>query len=261
MILSASDKSKIKLKIVEIFIRNVKGKKPDSTKKNKKHNGKDGHWLEEQMGVTHNANNAPDILGYEMKNATQSKTSFGDWNASWYLFKSKFNKESKMSKDNFLKIFGKPNLKKSGRCSWSGDSCPKVNTFNGFGQKLIVDKTKSICAVYDYKQDLRPNKDTIVPIEFRVEIIILAKWEYANLKSKVEEKFNKNGWFKCLQNKDGVYDRICFGEPIDYDKWLQFFKNGDVYFDSGMSQGGSRNRSSWRASNRFWESLITDTYP
>ena len=64
--------------IVQIFMKNVYGKSPDTSQQNQNHDGKKGHWLEKQMGIKPNASNAPDLLGFEMKNQTTSKTTFGD---------------------------------------------------------------------------------------------------------------------------------------------------------------------------------------
>ena len=67
----------IRNKIIRRYMERVHGKKPDTSKSNKKHDGKEGSWLEDTMGVKRNANNKPDLWGYEMKNHTKSKTSFG----------------------------------------------------------------------------------------------------------------------------------------------------------------------------------------
>ena len=77
---------KDKKKIVDLFYSNVKGKRPAPTG-NTRHDGRSGHWLEQQMGIPANASNEPDLYGYEMKNATSSgKTTFGDWSANYYIF-------------------------------------------------------------------------------------------------------------------------------------------------------------------------------
>ena len=47
--------------IVQTFMQNVYGKKADVSGMNSKHDGNKGHWLERQMGITHNASNAPDL--------------------------------------------------------------------------------------------------------------------------------------------------------------------------------------------------------
>jgi hypothetical protein len=72
--------------IIDKFMTNVKHKEIFIT--SNLHCGSEGHWLETQMGIIHNANNEPDILGYEMKK-NSSKITFGDFSASEYLFSNK----------------------------------------------------------------------------------------------------------------------------------------------------------------------------
>lgn len=118
-----------KEQIIELFRKNVKGKKTITNGINEHHDGGKGHWLEQQFGISANANNKSDLLGYELKNETTSKTTFGDWSANIYVFtnskyKSIFNASTKYAKqDSFVKIFGKPNELKGGRFSWSGSPC------------------------------------------------------------------------------------------------------------------------------------------
>ena len=78
--------------------------------------------------------------------------------------------------------------------------------------------------------------------------------------AKLEDKFNDKGWFTCKTDESGEYDRICFGEPVNFDDWLNLVKEGIVFFDSGMYEGNKRPYSQWRANNKFWDSLITETY-
>ena len=118
-----------KQQIIDVFRKNVKGKKPDVTSQNINHDGKHGHWLETKMGLAHNADNSADMLGYEMKNETTSgKITFGDWSADEYIFlhgrgsqSNSINKNYKITRDNFFEIFGKPNSLKNNRLSWSGE--------------------------------------------------------------------------------------------------------------------------------------------
>ena len=56
--------------IIMLFNYNVKGKEICLEGKNTLHCGKEGHWLEKQMGIKHNAKNEPDINGYEMKKSS-----------------------------------------------------------------------------------------------------------------------------------------------------------------------------------------------
>lgn len=248
---------KAQKKIVRLFNSNVRGKTADTTGSNAQHDGKAGHWLEVQMGIAHNASNTPDIDGFEMKNDTGSKTSFGDWSADYYIYKDeKFN----ITRDQFLRIFGKSNLKKKGRYSWSGEPCPKINVSNTFGQMLHISENGDIIVIYNFKKDQRGNKSEIVPKSMQKNYLVIARWEKESIQEKLERKFNNLGWFKCLKNTEGVYDRIVFGDPINFKNWIIGVAKGDVFFDSGMYQGNLRNYSQWRANNSYWGNLITSTY-
>ena len=262
--------------IVELFRRNVKGKRPDVQGLNVCHDGRQGHWLEQQFGITANADNEADLWGYELKNQTTSKTTFGDWSANVYVFTDPrysrlFSGTTKAEKQNsFVRIFGKPNPEKGGRCSWSGSPCPKITGYNDFGQVLVIEPNKDIVALYSYSKDCRINKAAIVPMELQQENLVIARWygEHSPssrrtdkcLKAKLEDKFNDKGWFTCKMNSSGVYYKICFGIPMDYDAWLELVAEGTVFFDSGMYEGNVRPYSQWRANNDFWNSLIYEEY-
>ena len=58
--------------IIELFRKNVKGKKPNVEGTNERHDGRQGHWLEHQFGIHSNDYNAADLWGYELKNETTS---------------------------------------------------------------------------------------------------------------------------------------------------------------------------------------------
>lgn len=246
-----------KKRIITLFRENVRGKKADTTLSNIRHDGKSGHWLEKQMGISHNASNSPDIDGFEMKNFTRSKTTFGDWSASYYLYR---DEKYGITRDQFITIFGAPNILKKNRYSWSGKPCPKINEFNTFGQKLVVDDSNNIFAIYSFSKDLREDKSLVVPKLIQKDNLIIATWDAEMMKRRVEDKFNKLGWFKCLTDSDGVYTTIVFGDPITFESWIEGVKKGLIYFDSGMYVGNIRPYSQWRADNRYWESLVTDTY-
>ena len=157
-------------------------KSPDVVGCNVRHDGKKGHWLEQQFGITANADNEADLWGYELKNETTSKTTFGDWSANVYVFTnpqyaSYFAGRTKAEKQNsFVKIFGKPNEKKEGRFSWSGSPCPKIDSYNDFGQILVITPTKDIVALYSYSHDRRDHKSSIVPSALQIENLEIAKW-------------------------------------------------------------------------------------
>jgi len=254
----AETREQIKQRIIKLFNENVKGKIPDSSASNLGHDGKEGHWLEKQMGIAHNASNTPDLFGFEMKNDTSSKTTFGDWSADYYIFKDKkFN----ITRDEFLSIFGSPNSLKENRYSWSGKPTPKIRKYNSYGQKLKIDLSCNICATYSFKKDGRQDKAKIVPKSMQKNNLIIAEWSAAMMKKRVESKFNNLGWFKCYKDKNtGAYTRIAFGPPIRFSSWIKGVKKGLIYFDSGMYQGNVRPYSQWRADNKYWDSLITDRY-
>lgn len=138
-----------KEKIVKRFNDNVKGIIPDTTSSNQRHDGKNGHWLEAQMGIVRNASNKPDLLGYEMKDKTTSgKITFGDWSANEYIFlhgrgrnkSNSINATYNITRNQFLEIFGKPNSEKENRLSWSGTPCPTYyGDITTFGQELTID--------------------------------------------------------------------------------------------------------------------------
>lgn len=262
--------------IIKLFYENVKGKKPNTDGKNIRHDGRDGYWLEEQFGIAANADNVADLMGYELKNETTSKTTFGDWSANQYIFtmesyKNLFSGNTKYEKqDSFLKIFGRPNLDKEGRYSWSGSPCPKINHYNEYGQILKIEDNKDIVAIYSYSHDKRPNKSDIIPVQLQADEIVIARWYGKTsptksrtdkcLKLKLEDKFNDKGWFTCKKDSEGKYYKLCFGEPINYDNWIKLVEQGIVFLDSGMYEGNKRPYSQWRANNTFWDSLIIEEY-
>lgn len=260
---TTEDPEIIKKRIIELFILKVKGHKPDSSSSNVGHDGKDGHWLETQMGISHNRKNEPDLWGFEMKNKTTSKTTFGDWSADYYIFKDlRFFPKDKtlVNRDKFMTIFGSSNPKENNRYSWSGKPTPRIERYNDFGQILMIDKNNNITAVYSFSKDKRIDKNKIVPQIMQKDNLLLAGWSAELMKKRVESKFNKLGWFKCQAGINGIYEKIIFGGPINFKTWIIGVKKGLIYFDSGMHIGNKRPYSEWRASNKYWDSLVTSTY-
>jgi len=259
-----------KEKIIKQFRDNVKGKTPDTNSSNQRHDGRNGHWLETQMGIAHNGDNEPDLLGYEMKNKTTSgKITFGDWSADEYIFlhgrgKNKINtvnENYQITRKQFLEIFGKPNIKKDNRLSWSGEPCPTYySDITAFGQELKIDNNENIVILYHFSKDTRSNKNSIVPSKLHNDDIVIAKWNKDTIKRKLEDKFNQNGWFTVSTDSNGQYENIHFGEPMNYDSWIKLFKEKKVFFDSGMYDGNTRPYSQWRATTSVWHNLIIDTH-
>lgn len=253
--------SEIRKKIVNIYTSKVHGKKADTTGSDPKHSGKEGHWLEKQMGVEPNASNTPDLYGYEMKNHSNSVVTLGSWDPNYWVFR---NEQYGITRDDFLKIFGKPNPLKNNRMSWSGTPVPKINGTNLFGMKISVSKDNSVSFFYSFADDKRENKTTVVPKNLQVDDLEICRWNSTGKKSlyeKLDKKFNQNGWFTCFRDDSGTYNSIAFGKPITFETFMEYFKAGKIYFDCGMYQGNNRNYCQWRATNTFWDSLIVETYP
>lgn len=255
------------LAIVRLFRDNVYGKKADTSLSNASHDGKAGHWLEKQMGIAHNSNTEADLLGYEMKNGTRSKVSFGDWMADYYIhndinFVSQTIHKTKTKRRNeyFIPVFGRPNPEKDNRYSWSGEPVPKINRFNDYGQILTVEN-KDIVIRYSYEEDLREDKESIIPENMRCQNLIIARWFENSLRKKINKKFNQKGWFICKKDKNDIYNKIVFGAPLSLENWLTLVEDGIVFLDSGMKEDSSRNYSQWRANNVSFDNLIVRSYP
>ncbi len=249
--------------IIDLFIKNVKGIEVCLESYSKKHYGKEGHWLEKLMGIKHNSKNLPDIMGYEMKKDSSSKTTLGDYSASEYAFSSKrevINKyndwtdDIKITRSEFIRYFGNKNPKKHNRYSWSGKCVPTYNTWNDFGQTLLVEDS-NIVIYYSSEYDKRQIE---LPEYITTKKILIAYWDSNKLRKSINEKFNNAGFFIC-KKIDNKYEKICFGKPFSYDYFLECIKNKKIIFDSGMYDGNTRNYSKFRGSE-FWNELITEEY-
>jgi hypothetical protein len=166
-----------------------------------------------------------------------------------------------MTREEFIKYFGNKNEEKNHRYSWSGTCVPKYGIWNDCGQKLTIDKDNNILAMYSYKYDKRKNKMTD---EWKNKKICIAVWEKNKMQKHVNSKFNQKGFFICKKNKDGKYDKICFGPPINFELFIEKIKSGDIFFDSGMyydkNKPNKRLYSQWRANNKFWTNLFIEEF-
>ena len=287
-------------KIIKMYKDKVHGRKPDTSKMTKGHDGKKGHWLEDVMGSKRDASNKPDLYGYEMKTGG-SKTTFGDWGPDYFIYRDekKFpnlieetgKKKQKLQNRNkdevFLKAFGAwrnadedsheyklPNgdtvtwkdIGKDGYYSWSGEPSPNKVTdgVNAFGQSLVINKNNSISITYSYSKDTRENKSELIPKEFQIENLELFGWSQEWIKKKVENKFNVYGWFKC-NIKEEKFCEIIFGNKITLSEFLKWVRDGDVVFDTRFKErrpdGTDRYGMQWRAPSTFWKLKAVETYP
>lgn len=256
------DSEQIKLRIIRIFEKNVKGKSPDLSGYNSMHDGAEGDWLTKQMGLTPNGRNEPDFEGFEMKKDS-TKITFGDWSPDHSLFKAPARgSKPELTRKEFLQIFGTAKThsdpRRNGRFSWSGKVFPVVNKINEFGQTMLVNDCEDIQAVYNFSSDLRPDKKAIIPAKYQIDNLELAKWCRASMKLRVENKFNQLGWFRCVKNEDGIYDRIVFGKKIDFPIFISLVRSGKAFCDSGMHDGNNRPYLTWRANKNVWDELLVE---
>lgn len=253
--------------IITLFNTRVKGVEIILKGHKINHCGKEGHWLETKMGIKHNANNEPDINGYEMKKSS-IKITLGDFTASEYIFSRKnkrniinylnnWTDEIKISKGDFIRTFGNPNPNKNNRYSWSGSCVPTYNNWNSNGQILMINEDNDIIIYYSYSKDTRNIKINF-PLFLQNDNIVIALWKSSKMKQHIEKKFNKKGFFIC-KKIGNTYEKICFGKTFNYDYFIECMKNKKIIFDSGMYDGNNRNYSHFRGSN-FWNELIIEEF-
>lgn len=254
-----------KQKIIERFNKNIKNNKIDISNLNANHDGKEGHVLEKLMGIKHNADNLPDLYGYEMKKDS-AKITFGDFSALEYAFsdnKKYINKENnweniKMTRDEFIEVFGDKNTDKDDRPSWSGACIPKYNKYNNCGQIFKINENNDLCIYYSELEDKRKKN---IPDYLKGSPKLIAIWTNDKLKNNINNKFNNKGFFICMKNKKTkLYEKIGFGKPFNFEFFIEKFKTNEIFFDSGMHKGNNRNYSQFRANNNFWHKLIIEEY-
>jgi hypothetical protein len=254
--------------IINLFNKNVKGIDINLEDKNKNHRGKEGHWLETKMGITHNSKNEPDINGYEMKKLSK-KITLGDYSASEYAFSAKdrrnaineynnWTNDIKITKNEFIKYFGNANIKKNNRYSWSGCCIPTYNNWNANGQNLIILANNDIVIYYSFSRDMRDRKEKF-PDYLKKDNILIVIWKADKMMPHIDNKFNKRGFFIC-KKIGNTYENICFGKAFNFKYFIDYIKNGEIIFDSGMYEGNNRNYSHFRGSPDFWNKLITEEY-
>lgn len=242
----------VKYQIQERFDRHVLNRVPNLKRYSAGHDGAEGDWLTYAMGLHPNSNNAPDLLGFEMKKDSRGKTTFGDWSPDSSLYKAP---NQQIEREDFIELFGMPNPKKKNRSSWSGSVFPKVGQTNFAGQIIEVDEKEDVFITYTPANDTRSQKSEIIRRFPKRTTIELARWDASSLKEKVENKFGVFGWFRCLKDKRGRYQSLQFGPPLQYGTFLELFQRGEIFIDCGMHQENKRPYMMWRASNQIWDAL------
>ena len=240
-----------KQQIITLFNDNVKGIEICLKGQNVNHCGKEGHWLETKMGLKHNAKNEPDLLGYEMKTGESVTTFIDKAPDNMFINGAPMPKRNANEKQKFWEKYA--SIKESDKATVGGW---RIDQFNYSGQKLCVDEKDNIFVIYDYSQDKRENKESILDLNKEPHIIM--QWNAESLKSSIENKFNQKGFFKCIK-ENNKFVKICFGGPITFDFWIDQVKKGLIYHD-GYSKVNGRGRHVFRAANKFWNDLITEEY-
>ena len=178
-----------KNEIIRIWGENVKGKQLDTSSKTKNHCGKEGHCLEEAMGIKPNGKNEPDLLGYEMKKES-NKISFGDWSAEEYLFTKDKKITSKMYQ-NELKKYG---LKTTG------------------SKKILKERFENYCNENNIEYNHPSSREKLKKLNHGKDINITRKQFIEIFGTQNEKKNNRYSWSgKCFPN---VYNYNDFGQKI-----------------------------------------------
>ena len=217
-----------KARIIRLFLKNVKGKKFDKCASDAC--GKEGHWLETLMGIKHNADNAPDIYGYDPLG------------------------KNKEDKDLYWRTFERTNSKPMTIGGW------KLDKWDPDGQILKIDEQNNINIVYNYTIDKREDKMERVSGYYKDnKDHIIGTWKSSTLRKVIENKFNVNGFYICKKNKKKEYEKICFGKPFTFEYWIEQFKLYNIYYD-GYSGVSRRWRGCFRASMGWWNKHITEEH-
>lgn len=238
--------------IINIFDTKIKGTMPSTV--NSDHDGCGGHYLEKMMDISHNASNSPDIGGFEMKKGSLGKISFGDWTPDLDNDSNNMTNDKKwwtndIKKEPFMKKYGKYNKDKK-RWSWSMPIY--YEEYNNNGQKFTCDMNNNILVVYNKTKDKNLNDREQNDITQENTDIIIFGWSSKIIKQRVENKFGKNGYFICRQNKKKVFNDINFYEPILFNEFLKGIKDKLIYLDPGTKMGDNRPYMSWRANIKWW---------
>lgn len=254
------------MRILELFRTYVQGKQYT---KRKRYDGEEGHYVETLMGIKHNAKNAPDIYGYEMKIEGKYKTTLGDYRASEYIFdktKEFINDYNGLDVDitrsDFYKFFGHYNSR-NGCWSWCKPYAPQYHgVWTEYGQVLEFDTDDNLCIYYDYDHDNRDDKEEVIPDMMCKRKIMIAYWSRLKLETHINNKFNKKGSFIIKKTKN-IYSEIWFANPYSWLDFTRDFKRHLVFFDGGMNNKPStksRLRSNFRVHQKYWEDLAVERF-
>jgi hypothetical protein len=238
--------------IVKKFNANLKGKIFEKDGNNK-HCGDEGNWIEKQMGIKCNGNNKPDLLGYEMKKQS-IVTTFIDKAPSVFLLEENKIVKNKEDKKIFWNIFQRTNSSGIRIGGW------KLDEWDNDGQSMHIDENNNIVILYNYSFDKRPEIDKILPKYYKNnKSHTIISWYKIDLENAINNKWNQKGFFVCKKNKEGIYDKIYFGNHFDFDYWLENVKQKNIYYD-GYSIYGGRWRGCFRSQSKWFYKHIIEEY-
>uniref|UniRef100_A0A6C0J6J1 Uncharacterized protein n=1 Tax=viral metagenome TaxID=1070528 RepID=A0A6C0J6J1_9ZZZZ len=233
--------------IINKFNKDLKGKifTKDKTTKD----CDEGHFVEKNLGVKANNNNSPDLLGFECKKHSNAITFVDKQTDTKYYEGKKINTRDKETKTKFWKTFTR-NTDELIIGGWNLDE------FDSNGQCLKVDQNDNINIIYNYNEDRRFNKNTLVSKYYQdMNNHIIGTWKSETLKKTIEDKFNQNGFFICKKDINGAYESIHFGKPINFTTWIKSFKEKKIYYD-GYSKLNGRWRGVFRAYKSWWDTML-----
>lgn len=288
-------KNESRQKIIENFHKNVLGKYPDQSELKLSHKGNLGHWLEVNLGGKVDSDGNADLDGYECK-VDSEKTSWGDWGAPYRIFCDKsyeiFNKKN--AYENMwilvrsLGVF-RDDPVKGVFYSMSGQHVPTYINDETYIGLSLVEKDSDILMTYSFSKDQRQNKDEVTPNVFKKDALLINKWHgtdqsfnefkndvlisslpidvkfegyqaSASLEERIRRKFGVHGMVVGLKNKSNVFYGLKFLKSVTLNDWLEFFRNKDVIYDTGLTTRNKRPYNQWRSSKKFMQTLEEETY-
>ena len=221
--------SEAQKEIIERWRKNVKGEEADTSSKNQKHCGKEGHWLEEAMGIKPNGKNEPDILGYEMKKESK-KISFGDWSAEQYLF----TKDKKITAKLYRDELSKHGLKMTGN------------------KKVLKERFEKYCSKNNIVPVFPSSRDKLKKLNGK-DVKLSRKQFIESFGTPNENKNNRYSWsgkcFPNVHNYNGCGQKITINENKDiiikycykYDKR----DNQEILLNLGITENEEISISIW----------------
>jgi len=288
-------KDESRQKIIDHFHRNVLGKYPDQSELKLSHKGNLGHWLEVNLGGKIDADGNADLDGYECK-VESKKISWGDWGAPYRIFCDRsyaiFDKrnayENMWVLVRSLGIFRDDPIKGE-FFSMSGDHVPTYINDETYIGLSLVEKDSDIFMKYSFSRDQRENKYEVTPDIFKKDDLLIFKWHGTNesfsefkkdvlfnnlpidvkfeghnasvsLEERIRRKFGIYGMVIGLKNKSKVFYGLKFLKQITLDDWIDFFKNRDVIYDTGLTTRNKRPYNQWRSSKKFMKTLEEEIY-